>query len=112
VTPSWIPIYVMVIGYLGLDSVLLTEGCVQDPCYAILGVSSLLIVGAPNYRVSLSSLTGYPRYWLRRLDTGLLQWRSGFDLRPVHVWFMVNEVALGRVILQGLQFSMPVSFQK
>ena len=86
-------------GSFGLDSVLLTEICILDPCYAILGVTSPVIVGAPSCRVVVSSPTGYLRYWLRRLGTGLLPRRSGFDLRSVFVWFVVDEVALGQVIV-------------
>ena len=43
----------------------------------------------------------YLRYWLRPLGTGLLTRRSGFDLRSVLVWFVVDEVALGQVIMRG-----------
>ena len=42
----------------GLDSVLLTEGCILDPCYVILRVTSPVIVGAPNCGVAVSSPTG------------------------------------------------------
>ena len=99
-------------GSFGLDSVLLTEGSILDPCYAILGVTPLVILGTPNYRFAVSSPTDYMRYWLRRLGTGLLPRRSGFDLRPVRAWFVVDEVALGQVIVLILQFSLPVSFHK
>ena len=37
--------------------------------------------------------------WFRLLVAGLLQWRLGFDPRPVRVGFVVDKVALGRVFL-------------
>jgi len=47
---------------------------------------------------------------LRWLDTVLSLWKSGLDVKPVHVRFVVESVALGQVFLQIPQFpllSMP-----
>ena len=46
--------------------------------------------------------------WLRQLVTGLSQWRSMFNPGPVHVRFLMDQVALGQDFLPVLQFS-PVS---
>jgi hypothetical protein len=35
--------------------------------------------------------------WLRRLVASLSPWRPGFDIRSVHVEFVVDKVALGQV---------------
>jgi hypothetical protein len=46
---------------------------------------------------------------LRLLVAGLSLRRPGFDHRSVHVWIVVDKVALGQVLLRVLRFS-PVNF--
>jgi hypothetical protein len=47
--------------------------------------------------------------WLWRLVTGLSPPQRRFAPGSVHVWYVVDEVALGQVSLRVLRFS-PVSF--
>ena len=42
--------------------------------------------------------------WLRRLVAALSLWTPGFNSRPVHVRFVLNNVALGHLFLQVLRF--------
>jgi hypothetical protein len=48
--------------------------------------------------------------WLRRLVAGLSPRRPGFDLRSVHVGFVVDKVALGRFFPEYFGFLLSVSF--
>jgi hypothetical protein len=41
--------------------------------------------------------------WLRLLAAGLSKRESGFDIRPVLLRFMVDEVALGQAFLRQLR---------
>jgi hypothetical protein len=43
--------------------------------------------------------------WIWRLITGLLPRRPEIKTRPLHVGFMVDEIALGHVLLRILRFS-------
>jgi hypothetical protein len=42
--------------------------------------------------------------WFRRLVTGLLPWRPGFDPGSVYVGFVVDKVALGQVFPEYFVF--------
>jgi len=42
---------------------------------------------------------------LRWLVVGLSSWRTGFNARPLYVGFVVDEVALGKVLPRVLSFS-------
>jgi hypothetical protein len=55
------------------------------------------------------STSGRAVPWLRQLVTGLSPRRPGFDVGLVHVGFVVDNVALGQVLLQVLRFS-PANF--
>jgi hypothetical protein len=50
--------------------------------------------------------------WLRRLVTGLSRRRLGIDPRPVHVGFVVDKVALGRISSQSTSVFPSVSFHQ
>jgi hypothetical protein len=43
---------------------------------------------------------------LRQLVTSLSLWRPGFDDKPVHMGLVADQVAVGQVFLQVLQFSL------
>jgi len=43
--------------------------------------------------------------WIWRLVTGLLPRKPGIKPRPLHAGFMVDEIALGHVLLRFLRFS-------
>jgi hypothetical protein len=69
-------------------------------------VLKLLIIHPPW--VNVTSSVCYRRYrvvpQLRRLVTGFPLRRPGFDLRSVHVGFVVEEVSLGQVFSEYLGF--------
>ena len=51
------------------------------------------------------------RLWLRQKVSGLLQRRSGFELVPVHVGFILDRMTLGQVLIQVLQLSSGYIYQ-
>jgi hypothetical protein len=64
------------------------------------------------YAVSQWSLTDPTVLWVRWLVAGLLPSRLGFNPRAVHMRFVVDEVALGQVVLPLLWFPPSLSFHQ
>jgi len=50
--------------------------------------------------------------WLKQLIVGQSLHRSMFDSRPVHVGYVVDEVAMGKAIHKCCGFPLPVSFHQ
>jgi hypothetical protein len=50
--------------------------------------------------------------WLRQLVAGFSPRRPGFDSGPIHVGFVVDKVALGRVFPEYFGFLLSMSFHR
>jgi hypothetical protein len=71
------------------------------------GMPSLLDTSSGRDGGFISMSTAVP--WLRRLVSGLSLRGVGVSSRPVAVRFVVDEVALGQVLLRVLRFSLVIT---